>query len=235
MSATAKLNSMDSVLSYSEGYDDIIITDYFQGKRGGVTLDYTGYPLDGIRAGHIIIKQTDVEDSHRPMPIVAGNVSGVATFGAVVGGTGYTNGTYTNVPLGGGSGLGATGTVTVAATVVSAVTVTSKGNGYTAGDILTVPGALSGGTGSGATVAVATVASVATTYAALPGGFEYYGFAVNSSKKGGVADGIAVRGNVNPKIGLNADASALGYFNFTSLIPAIKTALPTFTFLGDND
>ena len=91
MSATAaKLNSMDAALSYSEGYDDIIITDYFQGKRGGVTLDYTGYARDYIRAGHVIIKQTGVEDSHRPMPIVQGNESGIATVGTIVGGTAYT-------------------------------------------------------------------------------------------------------------------------------------------------
>lgn len=234
MSAVAKLNS-DEGLKYSEDYDSIILTDYFQGKRGGVTLDYTGYPRDYVRAGHVIIKQNGVEDSHRPMPIVQGNESGIGTFGTIVPGTGYTNGTYTNVPLGGGSGTGATGTVTVTSTVVSAVSVTNKGNGYKAADVLTIPGSLAGGTGTGATVAVATVANVATTYAALPSEFEYYGFAVNTSEKGKVANGIAVRGNLNPKIGLNADASKLGYFNVTSLIPAIKTALPVFTFLGDSD
>lgn len=145
MSATAKLTG--TTLKYSEDYDSIILTDYFQGKRGGVTLDFTGYPRDYVRAGHIIIKQTGVEDSHKPMPINAGG----------------------------------------------------------------------------------------TAYGSLPANHEYYGVAVNTSYKGKVANGVAISGNLNPKIGLIANADVLGYFNVTPLIAAIKAALPTFTFLGDND
>lgn len=234
MSAVAKINSNDS-LQYSEDYDSIILTDYFQGKRGGVTLDYTGYPREYVRAGHVIIKQTGVEDSHKPMPIVEGTDNAIATLGTPVPGTGYTNGSYTAVPLSGGTGTGATGSVTVAGTVVTAVTITNKGTGYSVADVLSISGASAGGTGTGATVNVATVTNIATVYAALPSGSEYYGFTVNTSFKGKVANGIAVRGNLNPKIALNADASKLGYFNVAPLLAAIKVALPVFTFLGDND
>lgn len=130
-------------------YDSIIITDYFQGKRGGATLDFTDYGRDYIRAGHVIIKETGVEDSLKPMPINAGG----------------------------------------------------------------------------------------TAYAALPEDHEYYGFAVNTvvaQGNAGIANGVAVRGNVNAEIGKNAGAAELGYFDLTPILSAIKAALPTFTFLGDN-
>jgi len=60
----------------------------------------------------------------------------VATLGVVVGGSGYTNGTYTSVPLTGGTGSGATADITVAGGIVTIVTLKSTGFGYTAGDSL---------------------------------------------------------------------------------------------------
>jgi hypothetical protein len=71
------------------------------------------------------------------------------------GGSSYTNGTYTNVPLTGGSGAGALATVVVSGGAVSTVTPTTPGNGYVAGDGLSA--AAIGGTGSGFSVPVATV------------------------------------------------------------------------------
>jgi hypothetical protein len=57
-------------------------------------------------------------------------------------GSGYTNGSYTFLPVSSGSGSGATISVTVAGGVVTAVTVDDRGSGYEAGDICTatIPG-----------------------------------------------------------------------------------------------
>lgn len=88
---------------------------------------------------------------------VPSTVNAINTFGAVVGGSLYTNGTYLNVPLTGGSGTGATANIVVAGGVVTSVTVATRGSGYTVGNSLSALAANIGGTGSGFTVAVATL------------------------------------------------------------------------------
>jgi hypothetical protein len=52
-------------------------------------------------------------------------------------GTGYTNGTYSFVALTGGTGSGATATITVVGGVVTNVAIEDKGQGYTVNDALT--------------------------------------------------------------------------------------------------
>jgi len=61
---------------------------------------------------------------------VNGYTNGIATFGAITAGSNYTNGVWTNVPLTGGAGTGATAQITVAGNVVTAITITNKGNDY---------------------------------------------------------------------------------------------------------
>ena len=65
-------------------------------------------------------------------------------------GSGYTNGTYTNLAVTGGTGSGAKITVVVAGGVVTSITVTTRGSGYTVGDICTAT--ITGGTGFDFTV-----------------------------------------------------------------------------------
>jgi len=81
----------------------------------------------------------------------------ILTLGTVVGGSLYTNGTYTNVTLTGGSGTGAKATIVVAAGAVSTVTITTAGSSYKVGDSLSATAASIGGTGSGFSVPVATI------------------------------------------------------------------------------
>lgn len=83
--------------------------------------------------------------------------AGVATVGTIVAGSGYTNGTYLNVPLTGGTGSGATANITVAGGEVTAVVIVDAGAGYTASDTLSASAAILGGGGTGFTVPVATV------------------------------------------------------------------------------
>jgi hypothetical protein len=84
---------------------------------------------------------------------------GVATFGALTGGSGYVGGIYPNVTLTGGTGSGAKATITVSGGIVISATLTYPGIGYTAADILTTANTNLGGTGSGFNVAVATIAT----------------------------------------------------------------------------
>ncbi|OCX52481.1 hypothetical protein BEL04_13545 [Mucilaginibacter sp. PPCGB 2223] len=85
--------------------------------------------------------------------------SSISTFNAPSAGSGYTNGTYYAIPLTGGSGTGATATITVIGGVVTSVVPVSTGINYAVGDILTCPAASIGGTGSGFQVVVGAVST----------------------------------------------------------------------------
>lgn len=81
----------------------------------------------------------------------------IAALGAITAGTLYTNGTYTNVPLTGGTGSGAQATIVVSGGGVTAVTLTKQGTGYTANDALSAAAANIGGTGSGFSIPVSSI------------------------------------------------------------------------------
>ena len=86
----------------------------------------------------------------------------VAPLGALVVGSGYTDGTYTSVPVSGGTGSGLTLDLTVSGgAVVATPTIACPGQGYTVSDVLTilVPG---GTAGTPSTIAVATIADTAS-------------------------------------------------------------------------
>ena len=83
--------------------------------------------------------------------------SSIATFGAITAGSAYTNGTYFNVPLTGGSGSGATARVVVSGGAVTSVTLQNPGVFYAVGNTLSAAASSIGGTGSGFSIPVATV------------------------------------------------------------------------------
>lgn len=64
--AVANLNGPRTY--FADGYDSIVIVDNFKSRRGGVTLDVTGYPHDYIRAGHVLIRETSTGEI-KPMPL----------------------------------------------------------------------------------------------------------------------------------------------------------------------
>ena len=83
----------------------------------------------------------------------------IATLTGLVGGTSYTTGTYTNVPLTGGAGNGALATITVAAGAVTNVQITNPGKIYMVNDVLSALAANIGGTGSGFSITVSSLVS----------------------------------------------------------------------------
>lgn len=220
MATTNLNNTWEEIIT---GNDNIVIVDNFQSIRGGRSLDTTGFAPEVIKAGHVIIKETSTSE-YKPMPATELAEDGVATLGTVVAGSSYTNGTYENVPLAGGTGSGVLATVVVASTVVSTITVTKKGEGYTVGDALTVPAAYAGGTGTGGGAPVATISDTAAAYGSLPSGHTYAGILIASILTAKPFAGIMVRGTVNP---------AAAPFSMTSILSAVKTALPLIDFRED--
>lgn len=86
----------------------------------------------------------------------------ISALGTITGGSGYVNGTYTDVPLTGGSGTGAVATsVVVSVGVVTSVTIATNGTGinYAYGDTLSASNANLGGTGSGFSIPVALLSA----------------------------------------------------------------------------
>jgi len=84
-----------------------------------------------------------------PFPISADwniNASGgILTAAITNAGSAYTNGTYNNTPLTGGSGTGATANITVAGNVVTAVVINGHGVNYAVGNTLSA--SITGGAG----------------------------------------------------------------------------------------
>ena len=113
-------------------------------SENGINYVVSGYSL-GIEQWY-----TDNEDGigFGPVPYVM--TGGVVTIQIVGNGNGsYVNGTYTAVPLTGGTGTSAQATVVIVGGSITNVTITAAGTGYTVGDILSASSASLGGTGSG--------------------------------------------------------------------------------------
>lgn len=217
--ATANLNNdPEQIIT---GNDSIVIVDNFQSIRGGRTLDVTGFSPDTIQAGHVIIK--DSEGEYKPMPVKG--TGAILSLGAITAGSGYTNnGSYPGVSLTGGTGTGAKGTVVVAGNKVTGVTITTPGTGYVAGDSLSAAAADIGTGGTGFAVKVATVDETAASYDSLPSGASYAGILIASILTETPFAGIMVRGTVN---------TAATPFSMTSILSAVKTALPLIDFRED--
>lgn len=125
----------------------------------------TTYFATNITANTFQIASTLANANAGTALTLTGTMKGpVQVFGAITGGSGYTNGTYTAVPMTGGTGTLCTATVVVSGGAVTAVIPdntappnSGSGNGYTKGDTLSALAANIGGTGSGFSVAVGSV------------------------------------------------------------------------------
>lgn len=203
------------------GNDNIVIVDNFQSIRGGRTLDVTGYPYNVLHAGHVIIK--DADGKYKPMPL--GGDGNIVSLGTIMGGSLYTDGTYTDVPLTGGTGTGAEATIVVEEGAVTEVTITKDGKGYAVGDELSASADDVGGTGSGFKVPVTAVTAEKDEYASLPADHTYAGILIASIPVNKPFAGIMVRGTVN----VNASP-----FPLDDILNDVKAALPLIVFTSDN-
>jgi len=102
--------------------------------------------------------QVEMHYFYYPPTIVQGQI---ATLGAIISGSLYTNGVYQNVALTGGSGANATADIVIVGGAVVSCTLKFGGNFYVVGDILSCSSL--GNTGSGFSIPVASVSNAAGT------------------------------------------------------------------------
>jgi len=109
--------------------------------------------------------------------------SGVKTLTNLVGGSGYTDDTYTNIPVTTGTGFNATLDITVSGNTVTAVTVNTVGAGYLVGDTLEVDDAdLGGGSGFSIDVSALWVQVIKLSAAATGTATETVNFSTQAGK-----------------------------------------------------
>lgn len=146
-----KIDLQSNPVSFGDGYDSLVVREYYTSTDGGVSLDTTGFTKPYIRSGHIIIRKTAAEADgtylFKPMPLNAGG----------------------------------------------------------------------------------------TAYAALPADHQYYGFLIQSLPTSKPFAGVTQHAKINPLVGKNATAQAAGVYDMTSLLTALKAALPHVIFQGDKE
>jgi hypothetical protein len=168
----------------------------------------------------------------------AGNFTLVSPLVAVTvafPGSGYTNGTYNNIPLQGGTGSGATANITVAGGVVSAVTIVNGGVGYNIGDALSVNNTLIGG-GTGSVFLASSVTGSGIAFAAIINtGMGYTsGYYIGVALDGGTGTGataniVVVNGSV-VSVDIATGGSGNGYLvNDIVASGGVITALGSIT------
>jgi hypothetical protein len=138
-----------------EAYPTVVYSGTaYQGTPGGVPRYYALFGSQYSNTNELSLIVAPTPDSnytvelhyfYYPVSIVQGAIS----TGTITSGSGYVNGLYSNVPLTGGSGSGATANITVFGNAVTSVTLNNPGNFYVVGDVLSASTAYLGGSGSG--------------------------------------------------------------------------------------
>jgi hypothetical protein len=126
---------------------------------------------------------TDNDDGVGFGPTAIDAVGPISTIAITSGGSAYTNGTYTSVPVTAAVGSGALATVVVALNIVSSVTITTSGSGYLHNEAVAISAASIGGTGSGFAGYVSSLTTFSpsdTTLWQFDIGYDAYGNGLNN-------------------------------------------------------
>jgi hypothetical protein len=161
------------------------------GGSGYTNGTYTNVPLTGGSGTGAVATQVVVSTGTITSVSLPHDV-GAVVAGTIAGGSGYVDGTYSNVPLTGGAGINAVATsITVVGGIVTSVVLpaTGTGAGYAATNVLTASNTFLGpptGVGSGFTYTVTQVSSFGVNYA--------YGntLLVDPANVGGTGSGFSV-------------------------------------------
>lgn len=65
---SVQVNLANPTQTFDTSKDEIVIRNYVAGIIGGRSLDVTGYTEPTIKAGHVIIRDTET-DVYKPMPV----------------------------------------------------------------------------------------------------------------------------------------------------------------------
>jgi len=119
----------------------LIETTENHGLAIGDQVDISIFPDDALKTKNYYIRKRLYQTINLRQPKNSGIIDydGIGRFTILNGGAAYTQGTYTNIPITGGSGTGAIATIIVSEPgVVSSVQITTGGSGYKRGDYLGV-------------------------------------------------------------------------------------------------
>ena len=131
---------------------ELVFTGTFNELTGSAMLySDSYYPLVALRQ---VVSGSGIPVGATVSAITTSNIKSI---GAITGGAGYVNGTYTNVTLTGGTGAGAKATIVVSGGSVTAVTVTARGAAYIVGNVLSATAASLGGSGAGFSIPVSAI------------------------------------------------------------------------------
>ena len=204
-SAPAGAVQTTSILSGGQDYPNGTFTNVPLSGGNGTNAQATITVTDNLISDVVITAAGSgyqVSDSLSASGSDMGGAIIASLSGTITGGSGYTNGSYTNVATTtNGSGTGATLDITVELGAVTAATINDPGRGYSASDTLSVAGtditddvitgltvsnqgqyyangtyngvSLSGGTGAGATANVTVSGNVVTSATIANGGLAY--------------------------------------------------------------
>lgn len=141
----------------------------YQGTPGGLPKYYALFGSQYTNANELSFMMAPTPDDnynvelhyfYYPVSIVQSAISAGTISNA---GSGYANKLYTNIPLTGGSGSGATANITISGNVITSVAIQNPGNFYAVGDVLSATTANLGGIGSGFQYTVTAVDNTSGT------------------------------------------------------------------------
>ena len=129
----------------------VFVGDFNELTGSAILYSDTYYPLATLRQ---VVSGTGIPSGTTVAAITTSNIK---TVGAITGGAGYVDATYTDVTLTGGTGAGAKATIVVSGGSVTAVTVTARGAAYIVGNVLSATAASLGGAGAGFSIPVTAI------------------------------------------------------------------------------